>query len=72
MMVLSYFIGDKQYPVPYNLKKSGSYLLLSILLSFISFTYFRENYVVSVLLIIVFAMLIFWNEKKELLAMIKR
>lgn len=72
MMVLSYFIGDKQYPVPYNLKKSGSYLLVSIVLSFISFTYFRENYVVSVLLVIVFTMLIFWNEKKELLAMIKR
>ncbi|HEY9222010.1 MAG TPA: oligosaccharide flippase family protein [Lutibacter sp.] len=72
MMVLSYFIGDKQYPVPYDLKKSGSYLLVSIVLSFISFTYFRENYVVSGLLVFVFAMLIFWNEKKELLAMIKR
>ncbi len=72
MMVLSYFIGDKQYPVPYDLKKSGSYLLLSIVLSFISFTYFRENYFVSVLLVFVFAMLIFWNEKKELLAIIKR
>lgn len=72
MMVLSYFIGDKQYPVPYDLKKSGSYLLLSIVLSFISFTYFRENYIVSGLMVFVFAMLIFWNEKKELLAMIKR
>ncbi|MFO7672614.1 MAG: oligosaccharide flippase family protein [Lutibacter sp.] len=72
MMVMSYFIGDKQYPVPYNLKKSGSYLLVSIVFSFISFTYFRENYVVSVLLVFVFAMLIFWNEKKEILAMIKR
>ncbi|MDF1517349.1 MAG: oligosaccharide flippase family protein [Lutibacter sp.] len=72
MMVLSYFIGNKQYPVPYDLKKSGSYLLLSIVLSFISFTYFRENYVVSVLLVVVFAMLIFWNEKKELMAIIKR
>ncbi len=72
MMVLSYFIGDKHYRVPYNLKKSGSYLLVSIVLSFISFTYFRENYFVSILLVFVFAMLIFWNEKKEILAMIKR
>jgi len=72
MMVFSYFIGDKHYPVPYNLKKSGSYLLVSIILSFVSFTYFRENYLVSVLLVIVFAMLIFWNEKKEILAMVKR
>ena len=72
MMVLSYFIGDKHYPVPYNLKKSGSYLLVSIVLSFVSFTYFRENYLVSVSLILLFGMLIFWNEKKELLAIIKR
>ena len=72
MMVFSYFIGDKHYPVPYNLKKSGSYLLVSIVLSFVSFTYFRENYLVSVSLILLFGMLIFWNEKKELLAIIKR
>jgi O-antigen/teichoic acid export membrane protein len=72
MMVLSYFIGNKHYPVPYNLKKSGSYLLVSIVLSFVSFTYFRENYLVSVSLILLFGMLIFWNEKKELLAIIKR
>ena len=72
MMLLSYFIGDKQYPVPYDLKKSGSYLLLSIVLSFISFTYFRENYIVSGLMVFVFAMLIFWNEKKELLTILKR
>lgn len=72
MMVFSYFIGNKHYPVPYNLKKSGSYLLVSIVLSFVSFTYFRENYLVSVSLILLFGMLIFWNEKKELLAIIKK
>ena len=72
MMVLSYFIGDKQYPVPYNLKKSGSYLVASIIISFVSFTYFRENYLVSAILVLVFGMLIFWNEKKEILTLIKR
>lgn len=72
MMVLSYFIGDRQYPVPYNLKKSGSYLVASIVISFVSFTYFRENYLVSAILVLVFGMLIFWNEKKEILALIKR
>lgn len=72
MMVLSYFIGDKQYPVPYNLKKSGSYLVASIIISFVSFTYFRENYLVSAILVLVFGILIFWNEKKEILTLIKR
>ena len=72
MMLLSYFIGKKYYPVPYNLKKSGSYLVASILVSFISFSFFRENYFVSVALVLAFVVLIFWNEKKELLAIIKR
>ncbi|MCF6169010.1 polysaccharide biosynthesis C-terminal domain-containing protein [Lutibacter sp.] len=72
MMVLSYFIGKKHYPVPYNLKKSGSYLIVSILISFISFEFFRENYIVSTGLVLAFGVLIFWNEKKELLAIIKR
>jgi O-antigen/teichoic acid export membrane protein len=72
MMVLSYFIGKKYYPVPYNLKKSGSYLIASILISYISFQYFRENYVISIGFVVAFGLLIFWNEKKELLTLIKR
>lgn len=72
MMLLSYFIGKKHYPVPYNLKKSGSYLVASIVISFVSFTYFRENYLISVGLVLIFGILIFWNEKKEILAIIKQ
>lgn len=72
MMVLSYFIGKKHYPVPYNLKKSGSYLIASIVISFISFNYFRENYLVSIALVFLFSFLIYWNEKKEIMALLKR
>ncbi|NLP59098.1 polysaccharide biosynthesis C-terminal domain-containing protein [Lutibacter sp. B1] len=72
MMLLSYFIGKKHYPVPYNLKKSGSYLLVSIVISYISFVYFRDNYLISTLLVVAFGFLIFWNEKKEILALIKK
>jgi len=66
MMLISYFIGKKHYPVPYNLKKSGSYLITSIIISYISFNYFRENYLISVGLIVLFGLMIVWNEKKEL------
>lgn len=72
MMVLSYFIGKKHYPVPYNLKKSGSYLIASIVISLLSFSFFRENYLVSIIFVTIFGMLIFWNEKKEILAILKR
>jgi len=72
MMILSYFIGKKHYPVPYNLKKSGSYLIASIVISFISFHYFRENYFISITLLLLFGAIIFYNEKKEIVAFIKR
>jgi len=72
MMVLSYFIGKKHYPVPYNLKKSGSYLIASMVISYVSFSYFRDNYFISIALVFTFGILIFWNEKKEILSIIKR
>ena len=72
MMLLSYFIGKKHYPVPYNLTKAGSYLLASIVISFVSFNYFRENYVVSIGLVIIFGLIIFWNEKRDIIAILKK
>jgi len=72
MMILSYFIGKKHYKVPYNLKKSGSYLVASIIISFVSFEYFRENYLISTGFVLAFGALIFWNEKKEIFVIIKR
>ncbi|WP_298364873.1 polysaccharide biosynthesis C-terminal domain-containing protein [uncultured Lutibacter sp.] len=72
MMLLSYFIGKKHYPVPYNIKRSGSYLIVSIIISYISFNFFRENYWVSFGLLLLFFALIFYNEKKEILKILKR
>jgi O-antigen/teichoic acid export membrane protein len=72
MMVISYFYGKKYYNVPYNLKKSGSYLVASIVISYISFVYFRDNYLVSFASVILFSLLIFKNEKKEVLALLKK
>ncbi|MDV7186582.1 polysaccharide biosynthesis C-terminal domain-containing protein [Lutibacter sp. TH_r2] len=72
MMLLSYFIGKKYYPVPYNISKTLSYLISAIVISFISFYYFRENYLVSVGLILIFGVIIYFNEKHELKAILKR
>jgi O-antigen/teichoic acid export membrane protein len=72
MMLISFFVGKKHYPVPYNLKKSGSYLLAAITISYISFTYFRENYFISIGLLILFGLLTFWNERNELKNLLKK
>ena len=72
MMLISYFVGKKHYPVPYNIKKSGSYLLAAIAISYISFTYFRENYFISFGLLILFGLMTFWNERNELKNLFKK
>jgi O-antigen/teichoic acid export membrane protein len=67
MMVLSFYFGRKYYPIPYNLKKIGLYLVVSITFSMLIFyTGFRENYVVGIAALIVFLGLVFQLEKKEL------
>ncbi|MDG2195081.1 MAG: polysaccharide biosynthesis C-terminal domain-containing protein [Polaribacter sp.] len=66
MMLISYFIGKKHYPVPYQIKKVGLYVLVSSLLSGVSFLIFRENYWFSSLSIITFLGWAYWREKDEL------
>ena len=72
MMLLSYYFGRKYYPIPYNLKKIGLYLMVSIVFSLISFYQFRENYMVGIPLLIVFIGIVYFLEKKELKQLLKR
>jgi O-antigen/teichoic acid export membrane protein len=72
MVLLSYFYGRKYYPIPYNLKKIGLYLTISIVFSLFSFYQFRENYVVGISLLIVFAIMVYILERKELLLFLRR
>ena len=71
MMFLSYYLGKKYYPIPYNLKKIGIYLFSSIGLSLISFYEFRENYVVGIPMLLVFLTIIYYSEKKEIKLLLK-
>ena len=72
MMLLSFYFGKKYYPIPYNIKKIGMYLVMSTLFSVLSFYYFRENYVVGISMLIVFLGLVWLVEKKELKQFLKR
>lgn len=72
MMLISFFIGKKHYPVPYELKKVSSYIILTTLLSAISFLYFRENYIISVGFIFLFLGWIYYNEKSMIQKLLKR
>src|SRR5690606_5527259 len=66
MVFISYYFGRKYYPIPYNLKKIGLYLVVSTGLSLVSFYQFRENYIIGTGLLLVFLILVYALEKKEL------
>jgi O-antigen/teichoic acid export membrane protein len=68
MMVLSYFWGQKNYPIPYNLKKNSIYLLASVCIVFIAFIVFERNLLIGNALFIIFTGTIFFVERKELKA----
>jgi O-antigen/teichoic acid export membrane protein len=74
MMLISYYLGNKYYPIPYDMKKILGYLGLAILLSGLSFyiEIFRETYIFGILAIIFFGYFIYTNEKEILLRIIKR
>ena len=72
MMVISYLLGKKYYPIPYDMNKIGGYLGISILFSTISFYGFRENYFVGIPLLVGFMYFIYYNEKETILGISKR
>ena len=72
MALISYYYGKKYYKVPYNMSKVLLYIILSIGLSFISYYYFKENYIISTLFIISFVLFIVFNEQKELKNIFKK
>ena len=74
MMIISYKLGQKYYPIPYDFNKIFSYLGLTILFSAVSFYIpsLRENYFVKIILLAVFLYFIYHNEKETLARIIKR
>jgi O-antigen/teichoic acid export membrane protein len=72
MMMLSYGLGRKYYPIPYDLKKIAFYLIMSSLLSAVSFYYYRSNYYIGFAMLIVFLGSIILLEKNQLKKVLKR
>ena len=72
MMILSYFLGRKYYKVPYNLKKIGFYLVLSILFSILSFYVFRGNLWIGTVLLLAFISIAYFSERKEIVRILNK
>jgi len=67
MMILSYLMGQKNYPIPYHLKKNVSYLLSAIGIVYLSFVIFDRNIIIGNLLLLLFIIITFLIEWKEVL-----
>ena len=71
MMLASYYYGNKYYPIPYNLKKIGIYLSVSIVFSLLAFYEFGERFTMQLLLLVVFFAMVYIMEKKEIKQFLK-
>jgi len=71
MMVVSYLWGRKIYPIRYQIKKIGAYTLLAALIYYFSMVIHLESRLITFLfhsgLLLLFAVVIFFNEKRALI-----
>lgn len=66
MMILSYYFGRKYYAVPYNVKKILGYLGLSTGFGSLSFYVFDRSLMIGTTLLLVFLLLVYFNEKEDI------
>ncbi|QQL48794.1 oligosaccharide flippase family protein [Mucilaginibacter ginkgonis] len=72
MMILSYIWGQKNYPIPYHLKKNLAYLAASIIIVILSFVVFKRSLIAGNLLFIAFAAVAILTEGKQLKATLSK
>lgn len=74
MMIISYTLGQKKYPIPYEINKISLYIGIAVLLSALSFyiKIFRENYIFGIFALLVFGYYIYHNEKQMILKILKK
>lgn len=66
MMVVSYVLGQKHYPIPYNLKRILLYVLSSLVLVWLSFWVFHRNIYIGNALVLGFMGFIYYLERASL------
>ncbi|MFK8268565.1 lipopolysaccharide biosynthesis protein [Capnocytophaga cynodegmi] len=62
MMLVSYFVGQRKYPIPYNINKILFYLIFSVLASFFTFYIFDRNMYVGTFLLLLYIFVAFQKE----------
>ncbi|RMZ60445.1 polysaccharide biosynthesis protein [Chryseobacterium nematophagum] len=70
MMITSYLLGQKYYPIPYRIHKIAFFIGLLILFSFITVFFFDYNFWMGNLLFLVYSGILIYSEKEMFLSKI--
>lgn len=71
MTAVSYFVGRKHYKIAYDIKAIASYLIVAVTLAFIAFTFFRDNRLFAIAILLIFGLFIYLKEHKSLEKLLK-
>src|SRR5690554_1519024 len=72
MMVLSFILGQKNYPIPYNVLKNSLYILSAAALSWICFDVFERNLIAGNAIFAIFILITFFAERKQLFTLLSK
>lgn len=72
MMVLSYFLGQKYYPIPYRMKKIVSFIIILGIFTYIISGVFNYNFWIGNLLFIIYTGILLYTEKDMILSKIRK
>jgi O-antigen/teichoic acid export membrane protein len=72
MMLLSYLFGRKYYKIEYPIKRLAVYATIGVLFTGVYFYGLRDYFWIGLLMIIFYAGLVYFQEKKELFAYLKK
>ena len=72
MMVISYVLGQRNYPIPYNVKKIVTYLVASVIIVFLSFNVFNRSLLAGNTLVLVFVLVTLYFERKNILLILRK
>lgn len=72
MIIISYIWGQKNYPIPYNLKKNILYIFLGTLLSWICYSLLDSNVWLSNGVLILFGLGIAFSERENLQTILRK
>ncbi|MCX2475507.1 oligosaccharide flippase family protein [Pedobacter sp. MC2016-05] len=72
IMVISYWLGQKHYPIPYKLKSMAIYILVSIVSVGLSFWVFNRNIYIGNTILLLFLLGIFYFEKDNVKKLLRK